>query len=97
MGRPQLEFALSVVKRNLLTKTIIRWLNYSSTTILIIVIPVTDPQEKTDSLTIKQNSDGSYEINWDKEDPNWSWMNSLTSSEIQIIIQQAIQDYTADK
>jgi len=58
---------------------------------------VTDPQEKTDSLTIKQNSDGSYEINWDKEDPNWSWMNSLTSSEIQIIIQQAIQDYTADK
>jgi len=24
-------------------------------------------------------------------------MNSLTSSEIQIIIQQAIQDYTADK
>ena len=58
---------------------------------------MTDPQEKTDSLTIKQNSDGSYEINWDKEDPNWSWMNSLTSSEIQIIIQQAIQDYTADK
>ena len=58
---------------------------------------MTDPQEKTDSLTIKQNADGSYEINWDKEDPNWSWMNSLTSSEIQIIIQQAIQDYTADK
>jgi hypothetical protein len=58
---------------------------------------VTDPQEKTDSLTIKQNTDGSYEINWDKEDPNWSWMNSLTSKEIQIIVQQAIQDYTADK
>ena len=53
---------------------------------------MTDPQEKTDSLTIKQNDDGSYEINWDKEDPNWSWMNFLTSSEIQIIIQQAIQD-----
>ena len=56
-----------------------------------------NPNPETDSLTIKQNSDGSYEINWDKEDPNWSWMNSLTSAEIQIIIQQAIQDYTADK
>ena len=58
---------------------------------------MTDPQEKTDSLTIKQNTDGSYEINCDKEDLNWSWMNSLTSKEIQIIVQQAIQDYTADK
>jgi len=57
----------------------------------------TNPNQEIDTLTIKQNSDGSYEINWDKEDPKWSWMNSLTSAEIQIIIQQAIQDYTADK
>ena len=56
-----------------------------------------NPNPETDSLTIKQTTDGSYEINWDKEDLNWSWMNSLTSAEIQIIIQQAIQDYTADK
>jgi hypothetical protein len=53
---------------------------------------VTDPQEKTDSLTIEQKPDGSYEINWDKEDPMWSFMNNLTSKEIQIIVQQAIQD-----
>jgi len=26
--------------------------------------------QETDSLKITQNSDGSYEINWDKEDPN---------------------------
>lgn len=45
-----------------------------------------------DSLTIKQNSDGSYEINWDKEDPMWSFMNHLTSAEIQIMIQQAIKE-----
>jgi len=58
---------------------------------------VINPNQEIDTLTIKQNTDGSYEINWDKEDPKWSWMNSLTSAEIQIIIQQAIQDYTADK
>ena len=53
---------------------------------------MTDPQEKTDSLTIKQNDDGSYEMSWDKEDPNWKFLNHLTSKEIQIIVRQAIQD-----
>lgn len=53
--------------------------------------------QEIDSLKISENADGSYEINWDKEDPKWSWMNSLTSAEIQIIIQQAIQDYTTNK
>lgn len=48
--------------------------------------------EKTDTLKIKQNSDGSYEINWDKEDPMWSFMNHLTSAEIQIMIEQAVKE-----
>jgi hypothetical protein len=48
--------------------------------------------QETDSLKITQNSDGSYEMNWDKEDPMWSFMNHLTSAEIQIIVRQAIQD-----
>lgn len=52
----------------------------------------TNPNQEIDSLQISQNSDGSYTMDWDKNDPNWSWMNSLTSSEIQIIIQQAIKD-----
>ena len=55
------------------------------------------PKPETDSLTIKQNADGSYEINWDKEDPMWKFLNHLTSAEIQVMIQQAIQDYIADK
>jgi hypothetical protein len=58
---------------------------------------VTDPQEKTDSLKIIKNADGSYEINWDKNDPTWSWLNHLTSKELQIIIEQAIREDTMDK
>lgn len=50
-----------------------------------------------DTLKFTKNEDGSYTVDWNKDDPNWSWMNNLTSKEIQIIIQQAIQDYTADK
>ena len=57
---------------------------------------MTDPQEKTDSLTIKQNTDGSYEINWDKEDPMWKFLNHLTSAEIQVMIQQAIKEHLND-
>ena len=57
---------------------------------------MTNLPEKTDSLTIEQQPDGSYEINWDKEDPNWSFMNNLTSKEIQIMIEQAIKEYLND-
>jgi hypothetical protein len=46
-----------------------------------------------DSLKIIQNNDGSYTMDWDKKDPKWSWMNSLTSKQIQIIMQQAIKDF----
>jgi hypothetical protein len=48
--------------------------------------------QEIDSLSISENADGTFEINWDKEDPNWSFMNHLTSNEIQVMIQEAIQD-----
>lgn len=52
---------------------------------------------ETDSLKIKQNDDGSFSMEWDKEDPNWKWLNNLTSKEIQIIMEQAIQEYLNDQ
>jgi hypothetical protein len=52
----------------------------------------TNQNQGIDSLRIIQNKDGSYTAEWDKNDPNWSWLNGLTSKEIQIIIQQAIQE-----
>ncbi len=42
------------------------------------------------SLKINQNKDGTYTVEWDKQDPNWNWMNNLTSKEIQSIIEKAI-------
>jgi len=50
-----------------------------------------------DSLKIHQNEDGSFTMDWSKDDPKWSWLNNLTSSEIQIIVEQAIADFLADK
>jgi len=57
----------------------------------------TNQNQKTDSLRIIQNKDGSYTAEWDKNDPNWSWLNGLTSKEIQVIINQAIQEDLKDR
>jgi len=45
-----------------------------------------------DSLKITENADGTFSMEWDKEDPNWKWLNSLTSKEIQVIVEQAIKE-----
>ncbi len=49
---------------------------------------------KNDSLKINQNKDGTFSIEWDKEDPNWKFLNDLTSKEIEVMIEQAIKHDT---
>ena len=44
---------------------------------------------KNDSLKINQNKDGSFTAEWDKQDPEWKWMNNLTTEEIQVVIEKA--------
>ena len=46
---------------------------------------------QNDSLKIHQNDDGSFSMEWDKQDPNWKFLNDLTSKEIQVIMEQAIK------
>ena len=44
-----------------------------------------------DSLKINRNDNGSFTVEWDKQDPNWMFMNDLTSEEIESIVQEAIK------
>ena len=44
-----------------------------------------------DSLKINRNDNGSFTVEWDKNDPNWMFMNDLTSEEIESIVQEAIK------
>ena len=46
---------------------------------------------QSESLRVNQNKDGSFTLEWDKKDPNWKFLNNLTSKEIQVIMEQAIQ------
>ena len=48
--------------------------------------------QNVDSLKINQNEDGSFTIDWDRNDPNWKFLNGLTTKEIQSIIEQTIKE-----
>jgi len=43
------------------------------------------------SLKINRNKDGTFTVEWDKQDPEWSWMNNLTSKEVQEVIEKAVK------
>jgi hypothetical protein len=45
----------------------------------------------SDSLKVEQNEDGSFTLEWDKEDPTWNFLNGLTSKEITAIIEKAVK------
>ena len=45
----------------------------------------------SDSLKVSQNEDGTFTLEWDKDDPQWSFLNGLTSKEITTIIEKAIK------
>ena len=45
----------------------------------------------SNSLKLNQNEDGTFTVEWDKNDPEWKWMNNLTSKEIEGIVEEAIK------
>jgi hypothetical protein len=52
---------------------------------------VTNQNQEIDSLKITENEDGSFAIEWDKDDQKWNWLNEKTSAEISAIVEEAIQ------
>lgn len=44
-----------------------------------------------DSLKVKENEDGSFTLEWDKDDPKWSFLNSMTSNEIISLLEEEIK------
>ena len=45
----------------------------------------------SDSLKINQNKDGSFTCEWDRNDPNWKFLNDLTTKEIEVMIERVIK------
>ena len=53
---------------------------------------VTNQNQEIDTLSVKENPDGSFELSWDKNDTKWKFLNHLTNEQVQIIIKQAINE-----
>jgi len=43
-----------------------------------------------DSLKVDQNEDGTFTLEWDKDDPKWKHLNGLTTKEIESMIETQI-------
>ena len=56
----------------------------------------TNQNQEIDSLKITENADGTFTMDWDKNDQKWNWLNGLTSKEIQVIVEQAIKEHLND-
>ena len=44
-----------------------------------------------DTLTVKENEDGSFTMEWDPEDPLWSWLNTMSEEDISKIITDTLR------
>ena len=51
----------------------------------------TNQNQEIDSLKITENADGTFTMDWDKDDQKWNWLNGKTSAEISAIVEEAIQ------
>jgi hypothetical protein len=53
---------------------------------------VTNQNQEIDSLEIVKQPDGSFQMEWDKKDSRWSWLNEMSNEEVKIILQDAIKN-----
>ena len=47
-----------------------------------------------DGLKVHQNDDGTFSLEWDKDDPKWNFLNGMTSKEIVAAIEEALKNDT---
>ena len=73
----------------------IKWLKKNSKKLKNVVNSLTK-MDADDGLKVHQNDDGSFALEWDKDDPRWSFLNNLTSKEITAIIEEAIKNEKFD-
>jgi len=49
--------------------------------------------ENNDGLTVTENQDGSFTLEWNPCDSRWSVLNGMTSEEISAIIMEQVKIY----
>jgi hypothetical protein len=49
----------------------------------------------TDSLTVTETEDGTFAMQWDPNDPRYSYLNEMTEDEVQEIVTNALRTFIA--
>jgi hypothetical protein len=52
-----------------------------------------DKSSASDGLTVTENEDGSFTLEWDENDPRYSVFNGLEEEEITAMIEQGLQQF----
>ena len=50
-----------------------------------------DSERHPSGLDVKENKDGTFTLEWDKEDPRWQFLNDLDEEQIVAIIQSSLE------
>lgn len=48
---------------------------------------------ENDTLRVTENPDGTLTIEWDPEDPKYTFLNNLTEEQVTAMLEQILQDY----
>ena len=51
---------------------------------------------ESDSLNVTEQEDGSFLIEWDGDDPQWSIFNGLSQEEMESFFTEALRSYLID-
>lgn len=60
------------------------------------VKPVDLDSDPNEGLSVTINEDGTYQLEWDSEDPRWAMLNDLTADQIAAIITEYAKEITDD-
>jgi hypothetical protein len=44
-----------------------------------------------DTLNVIEQPDGSFQLEWDKDDQKWRWLNELTQEEVTAILFEGLE------
>lgn len=52
---------------------------------------VTNQSQETDSLRVSENDDGSFQVEWDVNDPMWMFLNEMTPEQVNEWFNEALE------
>ena len=63
---------------------------------VFLIIVMNAANQNQDSLRVEEKADGTFAISWDKNDPNYAFLNDLTEDQINAMLKSSFKDLIQD-